>query len=147
MLVSKAEFYFQLHILSIKWKQMNPKNQQFLIRNPFQLLSFSPHFPFSGPHNYFPTTKKVLILNVKAEIHTGKIHPYIKNQIYFPRTTSYFMYTYGICTFRHIPWTRYLKKGKKKWCSSHFWPPLKSSFLHTGGWKPSTYCICYLWYT
>lgn len=37
---------------------------------------------------FFSPQKKVLILNVKAEIHTGKIHPYIKIKLNFPRITS-----------------------------------------------------------
>lgn len=115
MLVSKAVFYFQLHILSIQWKQMDPKDQQFLIRNPFlsQLLSSHHIFLSLVLVIFFSPQKKVLILKVKAEIYTGKIRPYIKNKLNFSKV--YFRYT-----FRHIVWTRHLKKAKNKYLFSHF---------------------------
>lgn len=81
VLISKAEFYFQLHILSEnKWiKKISNSSSEISSCLNYSVEQFSPYFPFSGPHNYFLTTKKVLILNVKAEINIGKIHPYIKN--------------------------------------------------------------------
>lgn len=103
MLVSKAEFYFQLHILSEnKWTQRN-SNSSWEIPSSlnYSVPQFSPYFPFSGPHNFFITTKKVFILNIKAEIHTEKkIVLILKINFFFEDVLPIYFQTY---TMKKIP--------------------------------------------
>ena len=113
--MGKGLVFCQFHILNIIWKQTKVKSQQFLTRNPFpsQLLLLSSRRIFlSLVLIFFLTTNKVLFLNVTTDIHTGKLHPYIKNNHNYPATFSDIL--------SDISWKRNLKRGKNNPCSSHY---------------------------